>query len=109
MAGHKPSSKVMPFSGNFLIPSSQNFLSFEKSGTEIFFPLREFLKTETDRNLKVQHLVNTMDESERLRQDVTLFPWSSNKHVVLCYPDRRLCIFCSLISDMFLQCCFQLV
>ena len=31
------------FSGNFIIPSSQNFLSFEKTELK-FFPLREFFK-----------------------------------------------------------------
>ena len=31
---------------------------------------------------------------------LTVFVWSK-KHVVLCYPDGRLCIFCWLIPDTF--------
>ena len=31
---------------------------------------------------------------------LTVFAWSK-KHVVLCYPDGRLCIFCWLIPDTF--------
>ena len=36
-------------------------------------------------------------------QAVTAFAWSSKKHVVLRYPDGRLCVFCWLILDAFRQ------
>ena len=47
------------------------------------FPLENFVKTKINGNPKVQCLVNTADQSERLSQAVTVFAWSSKKHVVL--------------------------
>ena len=102
------------FSGNFIIPSSQNFLSFWaknwsryllQSSRELkFFPLREFfVKTEIKGTPKVQRLVNTVDESELPSQAVTVFAWSSKKHAILHYPDGRLCVFCWLTLDAFRQ------
>ena len=98
------------FSGNFIIPPSQNFLSFwaknysrcllQSSKELTFFPLRQFYK-EINGNPKVQCLVNTVDETELSSQAVTVFPWSSKKHVVLCYPDGKLCVFCWLIQGAF--------
>ena len=92
------------FSGNFIIPSSQNFLSFWakncstcllQSSRELkFSPLRKLCKDQKNGNPKVQCLVNTVDESECPSQDVTVFAWSSKKHAVLRYPDGRLCVFC---------------
>ena len=38
--------------------------------------------------MKVQYLVNTADESEFPRQAVTVFAWSSEKHMVFYYPDE---------------------
>ena len=35
----------------------------------------------------MQRLVNTADESELPSQAVTVFAWSSKKHMVLQYPD----------------------
>ena len=43
------------------------------------------------------------DESELLSQAVTVFAWSSKKHVVLHYLDRRLCVYSQLILDAFHQ------
>ena len=43
--------------------------------------------------------MNTADESELPSQAVTVFAWSSKKHVVLCYPVGRLCVFCWLILN----------
>ena len=40
----------------------------------------------------MQCLVNTVDESELPSQAVTVFAWSSKKHVLLHYPDGRLCV-----------------
>ena len=37
--------------------------------------------------------MNTVHESEFPRQAVTVFAWSSKKHVVLHYLDRRLCVY----------------
>ena len=36
----------------------------------------------------MQYLVNTADESELPRQAGTVFAWSSEKHMVLCFPDE---------------------
>ena len=95
------------FSGNFIIPSSQNFLSFWakncsrcllQSSKELkFFPLREFFK---DLN---KWKSEGADESELPSQAVTVFAWSSKKHAVLRYPHGRLCILCWLIPDAFCQ------
>ena len=63
------------------------------SGNLIFFPLRKFLKDQTNGNPKLQWLVNMLDESEVPSQTVTVFGMSSKKHVVLSYPDGRLCDF----------------
>ena len=63
-------------------------------GIENFFHYENFVKTEINGNPKVPCLVNMVDESELPSQAVTVFAWSSKKHVVLCYPDGRLCVFC---------------
>ena len=99
------------FSGNLIIPSSQNFLSFwakkysryllQFSRELKFFPLRDFVNTKINGNPKVQSLVNTADELELPSQAVTVFAGSSKKHVLLRYPDGRLCVFCWLILDSF--------
>ena len=47
-----------------------------------------------DRGVKMKYLVNIASESELPSQAITAFAWSSEKHVVLCYPDGRLCVFC---------------
>ena len=49
--------------------------------------------TEIKRNSEVQHLVNTVDESELPNQALIVFAGSSKRHM-LHYPDGRLCIFC---------------
>ena len=46
-------------------------------------------------------LLDTANESELPSQAVTVFPWSSKKHVVLQYPDEGVCIFCWLTPDAF--------
>ena len=51
----------------------------------------------------MQCLVNTADETEHPSQVVTVFSWSLKTHVVLGYPDGRLCVFCLLILDAFHQ------
>ena len=102
------------FSINFIIPSSQNFLSFLSKelfqvpftifqGIE-FFPLKEFCKDqnkwksedvmsgEYSSNPNVQGLVSMADESELPSQAVTVFAWSLKKHAVLHYPNGRLCV-----------------
>ena len=45
-------------------------------------------------NKKVQCLVNTADKSKPSSQTATVFAWSSKKHAVLQYPDKKLRIFC---------------
>ena len=95
------------FSGYFIISSSQNFLSFWaknssrcllQSSKELkYFPLKEFCKD----LMKLQNLVNTMEESVLPSQAIIVFAWSAKKHVVLHYHDGRLCIFCWLILDTF--------
>ena len=102
------------FSGNFITPSSQDVLSFwAKNCSRCLLQssreLKFFVKTGISGNLKVQCPVNTADESELPSQGVTVFAWSSKKHKVLCYPDGRLCVFCWLILEAFIKCCFQLV
>ena len=57
--------------------------------------------TEINRNSKVQHLVNMVDESELSNQAITVFAWSSKRHMVLHYADGRLCIFYWLIPHTF--------
>ena len=57
--------------------------------------------TKIHRNSKVQHLVNTVDESELPNQAITVVAWSSKRHVVLPYAEGRLCIFCWLTPDTF--------
>ena len=44
-------------------------------------------------------LLNMVTKSELLSQAVIVFAWSSKKHMLLHYPDWRLCIFCWLIQD----------
>ena len=46
-------------------------------------------------------LVNTADESELPSKALTVFAWSSNKHVVVGYPEGSLYIFSWLIPDTF--------
>ena len=54
-------------------------------------------------------LVNMVDESELPSQAVTVFALSPKENVVLSYPDRRLCIFCWLIPDTFLESSWMLL
>ena len=68
-----------------------------------------FIKTEINGHLKVQCLVNMADESELLSKAVTIFVWSSKKHMVLTYPDGSLCVSCQLISDTFHWVLFSMV
>ena len=99
------------FSGSFIIPSPQNFLSFwakncsrcllQSSRELTFFPLREYCKDWNKWKTEVQRLLNIEDESELPNQAVTIFAWSSKKHAILHYPDGRLCVFCWLIVDTF--------
>ena len=77
------------------------FYSLPRNWSFFFFPLREFFITERNIHLKIQCLVNTVDESEPLSQAITVFAWSTKKRVVLSYPDGRLCVFCWLIPDAF--------
>ena len=42
----------------------------------------------------MQYLVNTVDVSELPSEAVTVFAWSSKKHMVLPYPDGKLRVFC---------------
>ena len=90
------------FSGNFLIPSSQNFWSswtkncskclLPSSRKLKFFPLRNFVKAKINGHPKVRCLVNMLDEPDL----------PSQKHVLLHYPNGRLCFLC-LILDAFCQ------
>ena len=99
------------FSGNFKIPSSQNFLSFQskncsryllQSPRELkFFLLREFCKDQNKWKSEGAMSGEYADESGLPSQAVTVFAWSSKKHAVLLYHDGRLCIFCWLILDVF--------
>ena len=96
------------FSDNFIIPSSQNLLSFWakncsrcllQSSRELkFFPLRGFCK-DWNKWKSEGAMSGEYDRWIRTSQPscVTVFAWSSKKHAVLCYPDGRLCIFCWLI------------
>ena len=91
------------FLGNFIIPSSQNFLSFwakncsrwllQSSRNWSLLHWENFVETEIKGKLKVQSLVNMVDESELPSQGVATVAWSSKKHAVLYYPDGRLCVF----------------
>ena len=54
-------------------------------------------------------LVNMVDESELPSQAVTIFALSPKETVVLSYPDGRLCIFCWLIPDTFLESSWMLL
>ena len=49
----------------------------------------------------MQCLGNMVEESEFPSQAVMIFVWSSKKHVVLHYPNERLCSFYWLILDAF--------
>ena len=94
------STTLCHFLGNCIIPSSQNFLSFEKMELK-FFSLREFCK---DWNKKKSEGATSGEYHGWIRTSQPRFntsSWSSKKHAVLHHPDRRLWIFCSLISDMF--------
>ena len=98
------------FPGNFIIPSSQNCLYFWakncskcllQSSRELkFFPLGEFCK---DQNKWTFEVVMSGEYGGWIRtsQTVTVFAWSSNKHVVFHYADGRLCILHWLILDAF--------
>ena len=63
-------------------------------GIEISSIKRILSRLKLNGYLKVQCLVNTADESELPSQAVTVFAWSSKKHVVLHYSDERVCVFC---------------
>ena len=112
---HSPffSSTFCHFSGNSIIPSSQNFLSFWakncsrcllQSSRELkFFPLREFFK---DRNKWKSEGAMSGEYGRWIRTaqpSCNSFSGSSKKHVVLSYPNGRLHIFCWLILDTFHQ------
>ena len=66
-------------------------------GKEIFFHEENFVKTKINGYPKVQYLVNMVNESEVSSHAVTIFAWSSKKHVVLDYPVGKLCVFFRLI------------
>ena len=99
------------FSGNFLIPSSQNLLYFctkncssyllHSSMEMKFLPLWEFCKNQNKQKSEDASLMNVADESELPSQSAPAFAQSSKKHSVLYYPDWRLCIFCWLLLDTF--------
>ena len=86
------------FSGNFIITSPQNFWPFwtkkcskcllQSSRKLKFFPLRNFVKTEINGHPKVQCLGNK--------------ELPSQKHVLLHYPNGKLCFLC-LVLDAFCQ------
>ena len=63
-----------------------------------FFHEENFVKTKINGYPKVQHLVNMVNESEVSNHAVTIFAWSSKKHVVLDYPSGILCVFFRLIT-----------
>ena len=99
------------FSGNFIIPCSQNFLSFwakdcsrcllQFSRELKFFSLWEFCK---DRNKWKSEGAVSGEYGAWMRTSqpsCTVFAWSSKKHAVLHYPDGRLCVFCWLILGAF--------
>ena len=106
------------FPGNVTFPISQNqyFLSKEPFQVTFSFPenwhffhLREFCKDWNNGNLKVQCLVNIVDESELPSQDVTVFAWSSKKQGPV-LPWWKITCFLLTNSGCFLfKCCFQLV
>ena len=94
---------LLPFSGNFLIPSSQNILSYwakncskclSQSSRELkSFLLREYGK---DRNAWKSEGSFSGKYGEWIRSSQPSWPvfaWSSNKHAVLHYPDGRLYVF----------------
>ena len=59
-------------------------------GIEIFFHLENIVKIKISGHPKLQCLVNTVNESELPSQVVTVCTWSSKKHAVLLYSDRKL-------------------
>ena len=99
------------FSGNLIIPSSQNVLSFWatncsrcflQSSRELkFSPLREFCKdwnkwkSEGAMSGEYGRWIRTSQPS------CNSFCLVIKKHVALRYPDGRLCVFCWLILDAF--------
>ena len=99
------------FSGNFIIPSSQNVLSFWakncsrcllQSSRELkFSPLKEICK---DQNKLKSKGVRSGEYGRWIRtsqQSSNCFCMVINKHVVLCYPEGSLYIFSWLIPDTF--------
>ena len=74
----------------------------ERKIFKIFF-IENFVKTKISGIPKVLCLVTMADESELPSPAVTVFAWSSEKHVVLCFPDGKLRVFCWLIPDTFVQ------
>ena len=101
------------FLGNFIIPSSPNFLShwakncsrcLLQSSRELkFFPLKEFCK---DWNKWKFEGAMSDEYSEWIRTSqpsCNSFAWSSKKHAALPYPDGRLWVFCWLILYGFHQ------
>ena len=104
------------FSGNFIISSSQNFLSFNKDLFKVlfkvfrklnsffFFLLREFCKDWISKGTMPGEYV---DDSKFPSQTITIFAWLSKKHMALRYPDGRLCFFCWLIRHFLLSAVFS--
>ena len=99
------------FSGNFIIPSSQNLLSFWakncsrcllQSSRELkFFSLSEFWK---DRNKWKSKGAMSGEYGRWIRisqPSCNSFCLIIKKHALLRYPDGRLCVFCWLILDAF--------
>ena len=107
MYSHFCSTTFCHFSGNFIIPSSQNFLSFWQkncsrcllqSSRELkFFPLRESCK---DRNKWKSEGAVSGEYGGWIRISQ---PSCNSFCLVLRYLDGRLCIFCWLILDAFHQ------
>ena len=100
------------FSGNFIIPSSQNFLSFwakncsrcllqSSRKLNFFFSLTEFCK---DLNKWKPQGAMSSENNGWIRTyslSLTVFAQLSKKHVIFHYRDGRLFIFCWLILDAF--------
>ena len=106
------STTFFHFSANFRTPSSQSFFFLSKVHFRCLlqssrklkcFPLREFCK---DRNKWISDGPVSGEYSGWIRTSqpsLTVFAWSSKKHVVLHCPDGRQCVFCWLIMDAFHQ------
>ena len=101
------------FSGNFIISSSQNFLSFwaknwsrylyNLPGNWKSFQLREFCKDWKKWDIWRCNEWWTQTMKQNFPAKLQQFLYAHQRNMGFCYPDGRLCIFCWLTLDTFHQ------